>query len=314
MGAVALVGVPGLRLILPAGTTNGAPHQALAEGSPPPVPITGSYGCQVGATGGFQTCQLVDSNGRTMTFFLQVPEGYSAKKHYPVVLLLHGGGERAQPRDSVSANDQRLLSIPYVRVWGTDYHGRFNPDIQQQWPSIVVVPLIPYPQRWTYPMPQHGSFQQASQPTEQLRMAMDILEQVQQKYPAIDPTRRYIVGLSIGGYGTWDAIERWPDYFAAAAPCAGAGDPSKAASIKDMPIWVSNGSADPIVPPAGSQDMVAALRAAGGHPHDSVFQGGHVAGWEYLLGVSSKQTEPTSFFKWLFAQRLDRSSEAATPS
>ncbi len=67
-----------------------------------------------------------------------------------------------------------------------------------------------------------------------------------------------------------------PDLFAAAAPIAGAGNPSKAALIKDLPIWAFHGSADPVVPVSGSRDMIAALRAAGGHPRYTEFAGvGH---------------------------------------
>jgi len=105
----------------------------------------------------------------------------------------------------------------------------------------------------------------------------------------------------MGGYGTWEAIERWPNYFAAAAPIAGAGDPSKASTLTHLPIWAFHGSADRTVPVSGSRDMIDAISAAGGNPRYTEFPGaGHgVWGYVYSLGASGNATD---FFPWLFSQ------------
>ena len=128
------------------------------------------------------------------------------------------------------------------------------------------------------------------------------MDTLQRKYTGIDARRLYITGLSNGGYGTWDAIERWPDYFAAAAPIAGAGDPSKAAVLKDMPIWAFHGSADTVIPVSGSRDMIAAIEAAGGHPRYTEFPGAGHGVWGYVYSLNDSSERVTNFFPWLFSQ------------
>jgi predicted esterase len=90
----------------------------------------------------------------------------------------------------------------------------------------------------------------------------DILDSLLREF-SIDTNRLYVTGLSMGGYGTWDVITRFPDKFAAAIPVCGAGDSSKAASIKHIPIWDFHGALDNTVPVAGSRKMIAALENAG---------------------------------------------------
>ena len=127
------------------------------------------------------------------------------------------------------------------------------------------------------------------------------MDALQKQYTTIDPNRLYVTGLSMGGYGTWEAIERWPNYFAAAAPIAGAGDPSKASVLTHLPIWAFHGSADTTVPVSGSRDMINAISAAGGNPRYTEFpDAGHaVWGYVYSLGASSSVS---GFFPWLFSQ------------
>src|SRR6476619_554870 len=79
----------------------------------------------------------------------------------------------------------------------------------------------------------------------------------------VDSNRIYITGLSMGGYGTYDAIERYPNLFAAAIPVCGGGDVSQAASIVHIPIRIVNGAEDPAVSPLYSLDMLQALTKAG---------------------------------------------------
>jgi predicted peptidase len=132
-------------------------------------------------------------------------------------------------------------------------------------------------------------------------MAKEILDMLLNKYSGIDADRLYVTGLSMGGYGTWEAIERWPNYFAAAAPLSGAGDPSKAALLVHEPIWAFHGALDTVVPVSGSRDMISAITQAGGHPRYTEFPNdGHD------LWTSGKVYSPTAdpaFFSWLFSQK-----------
>jgi predicted peptidase len=80
----------------------------------------------------------------------------------------------------------------------------------------------------------------------------------------VDRDRVYVTGLSMGGYGTWELAEEYPDRFAAIAPVCGAGNPDAAKKLKDLPAWVFHGERDTVVPFKRSQDMVNALKKVGG--------------------------------------------------
>jgi predicted peptidase len=252
----------------------------------------------------YVTRTYVSPSGFQMTYYLYVPANYNPAQAYPVVLLLHGGGERATKGKTAAQNREVLMRQAYVQVWGPGYaaNGKYGPDVQQHWPSFIVVPQVVNPSQWVDIPAWHGSYTLAPQPTPQLEAAMEILNLVQQQYH-IDPHRRYITGLSMGGYGVWDAIERWPNYFAAAAPLAGAGDPALAARLVKLPIWAFHGTKDNVVPVSGSRDMIQAIEAAGGHPRYTEFpQSGHEI-WDKVYATMNGPSPVPDFFSWLFSQR-----------
>jgi predicted peptidase len=75
----------------------------------------------------------------------------------------------------------------------------------------------------------------------------------------------------MGGYGTWSLATEYPERFAAIAPICGGGDPKKAHLLKDMPVWVFHGAKDTVVPPERSEEMVNALKEAGGNVQYTVY-------------------------------------------
>ena len=99
----------------------------------------------------------------------------------------------------------------------------------------------------------------------------------------------------MGGYGTFDAIERYPDLFAAAVPVCGGGDISKAAAIAHIPMWLFAGSEDPAVNVNNSVEMNAALMKAGAHPGLTIYpETGH---FSWLAAYSDEH-----MMEWLFRQ------------
>src|SRR5436853_6329184 len=98
-----------------------------------------------------------------------------------------------------------------------------------------------------------------------MRLLRELISQVLKTLP-VDSNRIYITGLSMGGFGTFDAIERYPQLFAAAVPVCGGGDAARAASIAHLPIWIFHGAEDPSVNPLYALDMFQALTKAGAHP------------------------------------------------
>jgi hypothetical protein len=94
-------------------------------------------------------------------------------------------------------------------------------------------------------------------------MAMKLVDSLARMYKTIDTNRLYIVGLSMGGWGTWDAIIRYPGKFAAAMPICGGGDTSKASRLVNMAIWPAVGSQDGTIPPHATRNLVAAIERHG---------------------------------------------------
>ena len=275
---------------------------ATSPSTPAPLPEPTPVATSPGPYAGFTACIFTDQ-GNALTYYLYVPANYDPAKKYPLVLMLGGGGERSKSNYTAAQNEKLLLDDPYARVWSADYNAPGNPHIQQRWPSFVVIPQIALSQQWVNMNVHDGSYTQPSQPSIPLQLTKALLDDLQRQYSGIDSNRLYITGLSNGGYGTWDAIERWPDYFAAAAPIAGAGDPSKAAVLKSLPIWAFQGSADSIVPISGSRSMIAAIRAAGGQPKYTEFAGQSHEVWPYVYSLGVSSLNVTDFFPWLFAQR-----------
>jgi predicted peptidase len=132
-------------------------------------------------------------------------------------------------------------------------------------------------------------------------MALKLLDNLPKLF-SVDPDRIYITGLSMGGYGTWDALQRKPDYFAAAIPICGGGDVNGAEKMKDVPIWAFHGDADGAVKVSRSRDMIEALKAAGGKPKYTEYPGGGHDSWT----ATYKNPEVMA---WLFEQKRKKSDK-----
>jgi predicted peptidase len=262
--------------------------------SGPVVPTVKNYGYTMGS---------FSSGGHTLPYYLYVPDHYNPQKKYPMVLIFHGGGERSDPKKTLAQNQTAILRNSYVQVWSSQYTGANNPHIQQNWPCFVVIPQIQLKQQWVNVSVYKGSYVQPKQPSTWMNLSKELLDSLQQRYSGIDANRIYVTGLSLGGYGTWDAIERWPNYFAAAAPVSGAGDPSKASLLVHMPIWAFHGSQDKTVPVSGSRDMIAAIKAAGGNPRYTEIAGaGHVIWGNVYYPTVAQEKQIPNFYNWLFSQ------------
>lgn len=195
---------------------------------------------------------------------------------YPLVLFLHGAGERG--------NDN-VKQLKYLPTWLAD------PALRLRQPCFVLAPQCRMDERWVdASWADAESTPQPATPTVDLTAAIHALEETIVR-EQVDPDRIYLTGLSMGGYGTWDLAARMPDRFAAILPVCGGGDNDVAARIASLPIWCFHGDADTAVPVNRSRTMIAALKAAGGRPiyselpgvgHDSwtpAYRGGFVLDW-----------------------------------
>jgi predicted peptidase len=257
---------------------------------------------------GYINQTFTDGEGRLLAYYLYIPSNYNPHQKYPLVLLLHGDGEKSNPRKTAAQNQTVLLKQLYVRVWTSAYSAPGNPQIQQRWPCFVVVPQITTSQQWINGSLNKGFYMQGfyvqkKQPAITLLMTMHLLDALQREYSGIDVSRRYITGISSGAFGVWDAIERWPNYFAAAAPIAGAGDLAKAPLLRNLPIWIFHGGKDNVVTVFGSRNMFAAIRKAGGKPRYTEFPGLKHAVWSNVYALPGAPQPVGTFFPWLFSQK-----------
>jgi predicted peptidase len=163
-----------------------------------------------------------------LEYLLYLPEDYAtSRKRYPLVLFLHGSGERGSKVEIV-ANHGPCKEVK---------NGR-------KFPFILVSPQCPEDTWWDS------------------RVLTALLDTLEKKY-RIDKNKEYLTGLSMGGYGTYDLASKTPKRFAAIAPICGAGNPSIAPKLRDIPIWATHGTRDGAVPFDEDKKLIDAIIAAG---------------------------------------------------
>ncbi|MDD5707543.1 MAG: prolyl oligopeptidase family serine peptidase [Kiritimatiellae bacterium] len=217
----------------------------------------------------------------TLNYRLFTPACAPAARKLPLVLFLHGAGERGHDNSSQLTHG----IAPLIR------YGRESDD-----PAILLVPQCPLDKQWVDTPWNALCHTMPPQPSEPMRLALELVESARVSLP-VDPARTYVTGISMGGYGTWDAIQRRPELFAAALPICGGGDPATAPRLAHMPIWIFHGEVDSVVPVSRSRDMFKALQAAGGKVRYREYPGVDHDAW-------TRTYDDTEVLEWLFAQRL----------
>ena len=225
-------------------------------------------------------------NGGISKYVVYLPEDYTPRSKWPIILFLHGSGERGT--DGLTESQVGLPSAI-----------RQHPE---RWPFVVVMPQLPYTHHhWPDPDMMH--------------LALSTLDAATKEFHG-DPQRTYLTGLSMGGHGTWEIAKDNPGRFAAIVPVCGGihwswrpggrQDPGLAATyaraIGRTPVWIFHGAEDNVVSPKNSDEMYAALKAAGGNVRYFKLEGIQHNAWERAY---SNPNLPT----WLLAHRL---SDVAT--
>jgi predicted peptidase len=239
--------------------------------------LAASAGAQ--AADDYEALQFKDQD-QTLLYRLLKPLNYDAQKKYPLILFLHGAGERG--------NDNKAQLMHVVAIFTT-------PENRAKFPCFVLAPQCPAGQKWSDVNWGAERHQQPEQPATPMALSMKLIAQLEKDY-RIDSQRLYVTGLSMGGYGTWDALARYPDRFAAGVPICGGGDENTAAKIAKIPIWVFHGDQDGAVKVTRSRSMVEALKKAGGSPKYTEYPGVGHDSWV----PASKDPE---LLPWLFAQK-----------
>jgi predicted peptidase len=206
----------------------------------------------------------VNGKEQSMQYLLYLPKDYAAKADakFPVLLFLHGAGERGDNIERV-----KVHGPPKLIEKGKDF------------PFIVISPQCPANVWWD------------------VDVLAALVDDVVRSHRA-DKSRLYVTGLSMGGFGTWAICSKYPDKFAAAAPICGAGNPKTVAAMKGVPTWAFHGDKDTAVKFEAGKAMVDALKAAGGDVQFTVYEGVGHDSWtatynnaklyEWLLSKSRK--------------------------
>ncbi len=214
-----------------------------------------------------------------------VPEGYDSAQKYPLVIYLHGAGQRG--------NDNK----GHVDDWADLLKAVLSPENRLKFPAFVMAPQCPATgeAQWVDWPWENGSYD-INQVAESasLKETRSMLGALQAKHQ-VDPDRIYVIGFSMGGFGTWDMISRTPELFAAGAPTDGGGSPQAATKLQNMAVWSFHNADDGSVPVSSDREMFAALAAAGSRPIYTEGSGGHSA--------NGRAAGDPAFFNWLFAQR-----------
>ncbi|MCU6798120.1 prolyl oligopeptidase family serine peptidase [Paenibacillus sp. WQ 127069] len=180
-----------------------------------------------------------------LDYLLYLPVGYEeTNREWPLILFLHGRGERG-------TDLSRLQQYGLPKLV----------EEQEDFPFIVVSPQCPLYTTW-------GLESDA---------LLELLDDVSARY-AVDRSRIYLTGISMGGFGTWNLATDDPTRFAAIAPICSTGPTEKVHMLKDVPVWVFHGAKDTTVPVHHAEEMVEKLKACGGNPRLTIYPDADHAG------------------------------------
>lgn len=225
--------------------------------------------------------------GKVLPYRIMYPQHYNRKKKYPLVVFLHGSGERGNDNEAQLTHGGRLFA---------------REDVRMQYPAIVVFPQCPQGISWnsmsvdrTKNPPARELNYSAPEPWP-LTATHQLIETLV-KEERVDKRRIYLSGLSMGGFGTFEMIYRYPKTFAAALPICGGGDvKAYDKRVKKIPFSIFHGDADQAVDVKLSREMVGKLKKIGAKVKYNEYPGVGHNSWDNAFA------EP-DFVKWMFEQR-----------
>jgi len=219
----------------------------------------------------YEKKEFVFAEGKVLPYRILYPENYDKNKKYPLLLLLHGAGERGKD------NEKQL-------TWGSKLF--ITADNRKNFPAIVVFPQCPEESFWAVTKidrtttPFKIEFDYTAEPNWPLAAANALVKKLSNE-EGVDKSRVYISGLSMGGMGTFESVYRNPDLYAAALPICGGGDVNHFDKrVAKVPFWVFHGAADAVVNPQLSRDMVEKLKSLKAEVKYSEYPGVNHDSWK----------------------------------
>lgn len=246
-----------------------------------------SFVCRAQDQSEFKRETFVSSSGLSLPYRILFPENYDKTKKYPVVLFLHGAGERGENNESQLVHGSKLF---------------LDPANRKAYPAIVIFPQCPTEGYWgsvsvdRNTLPLTLGFDYSKPITPALQAAIELLRKVSSE-EGVDKKRVYVAGLSMGGMGTFEAVYRFPKLFAAAVPiCGGADVKAYDKRVSKVPFRVFHGAKDDVVEPTYSREIVAKLKALNVSVEYKEYPDANHNSWDSAFAESD-------FLSWMFSKR-----------
>lgn len=221
----------------------------------------------------------------TLQYRIMMPKDFDDSKQYPVLLFLHGAGERGSDNKVQLVHGSKLFA---------------SKENREKFPAIVIFPQCPKNSYWANATVDRSTkpiklkFPLNIEPTKPLSLVMQLMDEISAK-PYVNKQQIYVGGLSMGGMGTFEIVYRKPQFFAAAISICGAGNPEATkVYAKTTPFWVFHGANDDVVNPISSVNMVEGILKNGGKPNFTLFGKDNHNSWD------STFAEP-QLLPWLFS-------------
>mgnify|MGYP001581162383 FL=1 len=231
----------------------------------------------------YQLNSLKSDNNKEFHYRTASPVIIENGQKYPLLVFFHGAGGRGDD------NKRQLTDAGGIEAFEKQ-------GLRSKRKSHIFAGQVPKGERWV-----NTSWSLLGHQMPEISSSMEMTFKIIDSYVAdsknqVDLNRIYAMGLSMGGYGTWDAIQRRPNFFAAAVPICGGGDKTLAKNLSHLPIWAWHGDRDTVIKPSRSSDMIDAIREAGGEPKYTEIEGRGHNSW-----VDCWKSQ--EMWAWLYSQR-----------
>ena len=229
---------------------------------------------------------LFKKNTDSLPYRILLPKNFDSTKEYPLLLFLHGAGERGND------NEAQLYHLSNFFL---------SYEFRNSFPSIIIFPQCPKNSYWAkikgipnpkYPT-QKESFSDNLPENSQLLIVESLLSNIENTYK-IDPNKRYMAGLSMGGMGTFELVARNPNYFAAGIAICGGANPNWAKFFKKTPLWIFHGLKDNVVPPELSINIYNSIKTYNSESKLTLYENVGHNSWDPAF-------EEVEIMNWLFS-------------
>ena len=272
-GAVAIGAIATMFLLVYGVMITGESSVLKAEGASNQYWENRNYQLALKLSQQFEAREFIGSKGDTLLYRLLKPLDHDPEEKYPLVVCLHHGGLHGND------NIKQLSSQPAPLLAADDNRSKY--------PAFVFAPQSP----------EGASFGRIPYYPSIDSLVFEAIVALEQEFE-IDERRRYVAGISGGGYGSWNFISSHPEMFAAAIPICGGGDPKYGPDLTKVAIWAFHGKNDKSVPVQLSRDMINAIKAAGGDPRYTEYPDKGHSIWQEVMATPG-------LIEWLFSQRKD---------